>query len=397
MKRRYDITIVGGGMVGLAVAGLLARNDDLSITLLDSGQRPVFDVGNETSLRVSAIAPGSAEILAGIGAWPAIIDERACPYRAMKVWDAGGSVEGPEVLSFDAAEFGVAQLGYIVENQLIRHALLQVLDQTHVNVCFDTPIKSIDRSGRRFVIELESAGRLTPDLLVGADGARSMVRGSAGIAITSWPHAQQAFVTMLEPEFSHRSTAWQRFLKDGPIGLLPLSNGLLSIVWSTTQEQANAALGMSDDELAAVLTRITGGVLGELRPAGSRGAFPLRSQLAANYVQDGVALVGDAAHSIHPLAGQGVNLGFADAQSLANVVTDALSAGENPGDLPILRKYERARKGINATMLHFMDGMNRLFSNDSEPLARFRGAGMVLFNKSGPLRARVVETALGIR
>jgi 2-octaprenylphenol hydroxylase len=397
MNRHYDVVIVGAGMVGLAAACLLAQNDQLRITILDAGKRPVFNSADDISLRVSAIAPGSLEILAAIGAWDEISATRVCPYRDMKVWDASGSVEGPETLSFAAAEFAVPQLGFIVENLLIQQALLRQLEKTEVSVHFEMPIRSVTSAAHRFEVELESGEKMTPDLLVGADGARSMVRDSAGIAIQSWPHAQKAFVTCVEVEKSHQNTAWQRFLQDGPIGLLPLSDGRISIVWSTTPEKADEALGLPDEELSAVLTELTDGSLGTLTPAGPRGAFPLQSQHAATYVQDGLVLIGDAAHTVHPLAGQGVNLGFADAAELASVIAAALAENENPGDLPTLRKYERARKGANKTMLHFMDGLNRLFSNESQPLSRLRGAGMFLFNKSGPLRNHAVQTALGIR
>lgn len=397
MSREYDIVVVGAGMVGLSAACLLARDERLRVTVVDAGPRPVFDPGDEVSLRVSAIAPGSVDILSRIGAWQAIQAARVCPYRNMKVWDAAGSVDGPETLSFEAAEFAVPQLGFIVENVLIQHALLQQLEMTGAEVCFDTPLESIDRTGHRFELELASGEKLTPDLLVGADGARSFIRDNAGIAVRSWPHAQKAFVTCLQTETGHHNTAWQRFLEDGPIGLLPLSDGRVSIVWSTTHEKAEEALSMSDDELSGLLAEITDGALGNLTPAGPRGAFPLKSQHAAEYVQDGLVLIGDAAHTVHPLAGQGVNLGLADADELARVVLDALASDENPGDLPTLRKYERARKGANKTMLRFVDGLNRLFSNRSAPLARLRGVGMYIFNKSGLIRERAVQTALGIR
>ena len=397
MKRSYDIVIVGAGMVGLTAAALLSENDQLHITVIDAQKRPVFEPDAELSLRVSAIAPGSVEILSAIGAWDEIASTRVCPYRDMKVWDAAGNVDGPETLSFGAAEFAVAQLGFIVENVLTQHALLRKIDQTEVAVHFETAIRSVDRSGHRFKVELESGETLSPDLLVGADGANSFVRNSAGIDIETWPHEQKAFVTCLQPEFSHCNTAWQRFLQSGPIGLLPLSDGRVSIVWSTTPDQAEAALAMSEDELSAKLADVTDGVLGRLTPAGPRGAFPLNSQHAKEYVQDGLVLIGDAAHTVHPLAGQGVNLGFADANALANVIRKALQADENPGDLPALRIYERAQKGANKTMLHFMDGLNKLFSNDSESLARLRGVGMYAFNKSGPLREHAVKVALGIR
>jgi len=179
--------------------------------------------------------------------------------------------------------------------------------------------------------------------------------------------------------------------------MLPLADGRVSVVWSTTPEISDAALDMSDKALSGKLTELSDGALGKLTAAGPRGAFPLKSQHAAQYVQDGLALVGDAAHTIHPLAGQGVNLGFADASELAEIVGRALQADENPGDLPILRKYERARKGANKTMLYFMDGLNRLFSNRSVALAQLRGLGMTVFNRSGLVRQRIVQIALGIR
>jgi 2-octaprenylphenol hydroxylase len=397
VKRNYNIVIVGAGMVGLTAAGLLSKCDQLRITVVDAGKRPVFNAADDFSLRVSAIAPGSVNILSEIGAWNEIINTRACPYRHMKVWDAAGNVEGPETLSFDAADFAVAQLGFIVENALIRHALLRQIEKSNVDFCFDTAISAVSRSGHRFEIELESGEKLAPDLLVGADGANSFIRGSAGIGVRSWAHSQKAFVTCLEPEVDHHNTAWQRFLSTGPIGLLPLSDGRVSIVWSTTPEQAEEALGMTNDQLSAKLLQVTDGVLGKLAPAGARGAFPLKSQHAAAYVQDGIVLIGDAAHTVHPLAGQGVNLGIADARELATVISNALQTAENPGDLPVLRKFERAQKGANMTMLHFMDRLNKLFSNDSAALARLRGAGMYAFNKSGPVRQLAVQVALGIR
>ena len=397
MTRHYDVVIVGAGMVGLAAANLLVRNPQLHITVIDAGSRPDFTPDQDYALRVSAISPGSIDILTRAGAWADVAATRVSPYRDMKVWDAAGDVDGPETLKFDAAEFAVPQLGFIVENALIRQSLYHRLTQSEASLIFDAPIAEVKRDEHRFDLALASGDRFRPDLLIGADGARSFVRKAAGIAISSWPHAQKAFVTSLSPEHEHGETAWQRFLEDGPIGLLPLNDGRVSIVWSTTPDRADEAQSMSDTDLSALLTEITDGVLGKLTPAGPRGAFPLQSQHAARYVQDGLALIGDAAHTVHPLAGQGVNLGFADAEELANAVTTALAAGENPGDLPVLRRYERARKGANRTMLRFVDGLNRLFSNDSAPLARLRGAGMYVFNRSGPIRSRAVQTALGIR
>lgn len=400
MNRRFDILIAGAGMVGLTVALMLKRadaNDQLTITVVDAGKRPSFSPGLDVSLRVSAIASGTASLLARLGAWERIADTRVCAYRDMKVWDARGSVEGPETLRFDAAEFAVPQLGFIVENVLIQDALLALLDSTSVSINYETRIRSVKKCGGRFVVEYGDGETMTPELLLGADGASSFVRNSAGIAVKSWKYPQTALVTHLQPEFSHRNTAWQRFLATGPVALLPLLDGRVSTVWTTTPEQAQELVSMPEDQMASLLTDATDSVLGRLTASGPRGSFPLKSQHAHRYVLDGLALLGDAAHTVHPLAGQGANLGLADADMLAEVIAGAIAAGEYPGDLPVLRRYERARKAANMTMLRFIDGLNRLFSNESVPLARLRGVGMALFNKSGPIREYAVQVALGLR
>ena len=400
MKHQCDIVIVGAGMVGLTLANFLAQSeqcDNLNITVVDAGKKPAFAADADVSLRVSAIASGSAELFARLGVWDEIVNTRACPYQDMRVWDAAGHVEGPETLCFDAAEFAVPQLGFIVENVLIQVALLNKLESSAVTIKFETPITSMNKVGERFEVELADGQKLEPDLLIGADGAASFVRKNAGIGITSWLYSQSAFVTHLQPEISHRNTAWQRFLRTGPVGLLPLADGRVSTVWSTTAGQAAEALNASDEQLQVMLTEATDNVLGKLQPTGPRGSFPLKAQHADQYVLAGLALVGDAAHAVHPLAGQGANLGLADAETLATVITDALNANENPGDLPLLRNYERTRKGANKTMLHFIDALNRLFSNDSTSLARLRGTGMRIFNSSGPIRTHAVQVALGIR
>jgi 2-octaprenylphenol hydroxylase len=396
MKQPIDIVIVGAGMVGLAIANLLGKSDLANVTVIDAGKKPIFSLEDDLSLRVSAIAPGSAELLRAIGVWDEIATERACPYRDMRVWDAAGHADGPETVAFSAAEFAAPQLGFIVENILVRTALLNKVAQTNVATRFETTIKSMRKSSNRYELELDSGRTLAPELVIGADGARSFIRDAAAIEIDSWPHEQKAFVTHLMPELDHRNTAWQRFLTDGPLGILPLHDGRVSIVWSTTPENADDALAMTDEQLASRLTDISGGVLGRLTPSGDRGAFPLESQHAKHYVTPGLALVGDAAHAIHPLAGQGVNLGFADAIKLAEVLVSALEGGEFIGDRPVLRKYERARKGDNQLMLNFVRGLNKLFSAEYSSLQPLRGAGMAAFNKSGPLREHAVRVALGL-
>jgi 2-octaprenylphenol hydroxylase len=399
VNRQFQILIVGAGIAGLTVAALLARSkcrEQLKIAIVDAGTRPVFDVSDEVSLRVSAIASGSADIFASVDVWQSIVGQRACPYRDMRVWDSGGFAEGPDTLRFEAAEFAVSELGFIVENVLIQHALLQQLDILEQPVEFETPIQSLTELDPRFSVEFAGGNSMTADLIIGADGAASFVRNTAGISVNAWAYAQTAFVTHLWPEKDHRHTAWQRFLRSGPVALLPLADGRVSVVWSTTPRQAKQAIAASDDELSAMLSEATDFVLGKLIPDGPRGTFPLKAQHASHYVLPGLALVGDAAHTVHPLAGQGANLGLADAARLVGVIGDAVGNDEHPGDLPVLRRYERARKGANQTMLYFIDSLNRLFASESASVERLRSSGMRLFNKSGPIRERAVQVALGL-
>jgi 2-octaprenylphenol hydroxylase len=398
MNRRYRIAIVGGGITGLMSAALLARDktaDRLDITLLDAAPRPSFSPDDDVALRVSAISTGSAGLFAAAGAWEHVIATRASAYERMRVWDENDTPDGAASLDFDAAEFAVPQLGFIVENLLLQEALLQQLDDGPVELKFSSPLRAMRRSGRRYGLELDTGDVLDADLVIAADGARSLVRSAAGIATNEWPYRQTALVTHAQPSRPHGATAWQRFLRDGPLGLLPLADGRVSVVWTTTPEQASAALDADEEAAGQMLSEASDGVLGELTIAGPRGAFPLCARHAHDYVLPNLALVGDAAHAIHPLAGQGANLGLQDAAELASQVRQALEAGLHPGDRPVLRRYERARKGANATMLHFMTGLNRLFATDSTLIGGLRSAGMRAFNRSGPLRERAVRVALG--
>jgi 2-octaprenylphenol hydroxylase len=382
MNRKYDVLIVGAGVTGLTVAALLAQckySSQLRLTVVDAAPRPVHDPESGVALRVSAIATGSARLLESVGAWQHVGETRASAYETMRVWDESIEPDSGSALRFDAAEFGVPQLGFIVENVLIQHALLAVLDNLDVTLTFNTRIDS-----------------LKADLVIGADGSRSFVREKVGIKTQDFPYGQTAFVTHLKPEQPHCHAALQRFTQDGPLGMLPLADGRISVVWSIHDVLAERVQAASDEELGEILSAASDYALGNLEVAGPRGGFPLCARHATQYVTAGVALIGDAAHAVHPLAGQGANLGLQDAAKLADVINTALGDAEHPGDRPVLRRYERARKGENATMLHFMTGLNKLFATDSALVRELRINGMRLFNYSGPIRNHAVKVALGI-
>ncbi|MDJ0917061.1 MAG: FAD-dependent oxidoreductase [Woeseiaceae bacterium] len=393
MRDQYDVVVVGGGVVGLATAGLLAdASRRLKITVVDASTRPPRET-SELDLRVSAIANGSIDILDKLGAWDRIDSERRCAYEHMRVWDSADAPDSASALRFDADDFGLPYLGYIVENSAIQRALLHRLNVLGVNVRYGAGIDSIERREPRIVVSLDDGDTISADLLIGADGMRSRVRDCVGIDVTRIDYQQTAIVTHLRPERDHEATAWQRFLPTGPIALLPLADGRVSTVWSTNEP--DAALAADDEALGRLLTEASAAVLGELIVDGPRGSFPLNAHHAKNYVTENVALVGDAAHAVHPLAGQGANLGLQDAAMLAHTLAEAVSGGVHPGERRVLRRYERARKGENATMVHALTALNRLFASNLPFSSELRRTGMQLFNVSGPLRERVVERALG--
>jgi 2-octaprenylphenol hydroxylase len=398
VNKTFDVVIIGAGVTGLTVAALLAQSPQggrLRLTVIDAAARPLFSADDDVALRVSAVAMGSAALLESVGAWEFVQSSRVGAYDRMCVWDESDHADSSAALRFDAAEFAVPQLGFIVENVLLQQALLNVLDNSNVELIFAAPISALQKEEQKYRVTIENR-IFDADLVIGADGARSFVRDSVGISTRDWPYGQSALVTHLTPEKPHQNTAWQRFLRDGPLGMLPLSDGRISVVWSIGENTAERALAASDEELGEMLSAASDYVLGALTVAGPRGAFPLCARHAMNYVLPGIALIGDAAHAVHPLAGQGANLGLQDAAVLARVISTALANDECPGDRPVLRRYERERKGENAQMMHLMTGLNRLFATDSTLVRELRVIGMRLFNNSGPIRNRAVRVALGV-
>lgn len=389
MSRHYDVVIAGAGMVGTALACALA-DACRRVALLE--QRPPSPPGADIGLRVSAISPASQCILQRLNAWPAN-HPRISPYREMRVWDASGG----QGIHFDSADMGTAQLGWIVENQLLQFTLWRrAAAQTNVTLYCPAQLSDWRREGELIRLELDDATRLTADLLVGADGAQSRVRELAAIAIDRHEYRQCALVATVTTERPHQETAWQRFLPTGPLAFLPLADGRCSIVWSTRTELAESLLALDTEAFNARLSEAFDQRLGAVQVNGPRALFPLRLQHAQRYVQPGLALIGDAAHVVHPLAGQGVNLGFLDAASLAQVLRQAAARGHPLGALATLRRYERWRRSENQVMLAAMDGIERLFDNALPPLVWLRRNGLALTDQLKPFKRLFAARAMGL-
>jgi 2-octaprenylphenol hydroxylase len=386
----YDVAVVGGGMVGAALACALGRND-FSVVLVEAREPELEWDAAGYDLRVSAITRASQQMLQNLGAWQAMAADRVTPYEHMHVWDRAGFGE----IHFDAADIAEPDLGHIVENRVIVRALWQSLDEAGVRVLAPARIGAFESGEEGVRLTLGDGRTLQVGLIAGADGARSQVRELAGIASRSESYEQNAVVATVRAEQGNRSTAWQHFMADGPLALLPLETELFSIVWTNSPNEAGQLCALDDDAFNDRLTAASESRLGRLEVRGARAAFPLRLQHAEHYVQPGLALVGDAAHVIHPLAGQGVNLGFLDAGALLDALSRGRERGRAPGDLTTLRAYERGRKGHNTATQLAMDAFKHLFSNDSATLSIVRNLGLGVAGRLPPLRRLFEKVALG--
>ncbi len=388
---QFDALIVGGGMVGATLACALA-DSSLRVALIEGGapRDPRRDEPHD--LRVSAITRASRQVFTALGAWEGMVARRVSPFREMQVWDATGAGE----IHFDSAEIGEAELGHIIENRVVQIALWERLrNAENVSVFCPAACARLRREAGLIHARLEDGRELSARLVVGADGAQSRVRQFAHIPVHGWQYDQHGLVATVRSELPHRETAWQRFLPEGPLAFLPLHDGRCSIVWSTAPEHAARLQAMEDAAFCEELGRAFGGKLGRIEETSARAAFPLRLQHAECYVAAGIALIGDAAHSVHPLAGQGVNLGILDAASLAEVLLDAHAANKDIASLAVLRRYERWRKGHNLLMMAAMDGFKRLFGSEWWPLRGARNAGLTLTNRLSPAKQLIMAQAMG--
>jgi 2-octaprenylphenol hydroxylase len=385
----FDVIIVGGGLTGCGFALRLAQCG-LKAAVVET-RSPQLAAGTaDWDSRIYALSPGSIDYLAECGAWQGVDRNRVMPVEDMLVYGD----DAQSNLGFSAYETGLRELAVIVESRQVEAALWRELKQRpEVAVFAPAACRGLMIDDHAATLELDDGRRLSARLLVGADGGDSWVRGQAGISVNARPYGQTAVVANFETEVPHRGTARQWFRRDGILALLPLPGARVSMVWSTRGEHAAELSALHDQALAARVAEASAQALGNLRVITAAAAFPLRLQRVSRLVKPRLALIGDAAHNVHPLAGQGVNLGFRDARALAGVIA-ARGAQTDCGDYFLLRRYERARREDIAAMQLATDTLQRLFNNDVEWLARARNFGLRLTNRGRGLKNLLVQHAV---
>jgi len=407
-RSQFDVVIVGAGIAGSALACALA-DTKLRVALIEvqplATAMPAPAAGvNGFDGRVSALTVASEQLLTRLGAWQAITAQRVCGYREMQVWDADGTGS----IHFNSADIHRPVLGHIVENRLITAALaLQLPLIGNVSVLAPQQLRSMTpRDGGGHHLQLDSGLAIEADLVVGADGAMSIVRKLAGLKTREWDYGHHAIVATVQTTQPHQLTAWQRFMPSGPLALLPLETGPLepsdcsqqfcSIVWSAQSERAQELMQLDDDAFRAALAQAFEHRLGDIAAISKRFMFPLKQRHAVDYIAPGIALIGDAAHTIHPLAGQGINLGLLDVVALAESLLHASSRGLACGDGAVLGRYQRARKGHNLLMMGVMEGFKRLFEQPALPLRWLRNEGLRQVDAKPWLKREIMRQAMGL-
>lgn len=383
-------------MVGSALA-LALQGSGLNIIVVDGGPLSVkpFDTQAPFEPRVSALSAASQRILQRLDVWDGIAQRRASPYGDMQVWDGSGTGQ----IHFSAASVHADVLGHIVENRVVQDALLDRLHDCDIGLLANARLEQMRRSGDDWLLTLADGRQLRAPLVVAADGANSAVRKLTGTATREWDYLHHAIVTSVRTERSHHKTAWQRFTDNGPLAFLPLERAgehWCSIVWSVTPNEAERITALDDATFCRELEQAFEGRLGPVMAADPRVCVPLRQRHAKRYVAEGLALIGDAAHTIHPLAGQGVNLGFLDAAVLAEVLLHAVERGERLADIRVLSRFERRRMPHNLALMAAMEGFERLFQADQLPLRWLRNTGLKLVNQMPEAKATFVRQALGL-
>lgn len=403
MSSKFDIIIVGGGMVGLAMAASLAETElnilliekqdlsnDLETDLLDD--KNVSD--NDFDVRVSAISPGNRDFLSKLSAWQNIPSQRQAHYQKMEVWDGDGTGK----IEFSAAKIAQPDLGVIVENRIIQAALLKTIHSFgNIQCCFGLELEHIESFDDYVELSLSDGSLYKSQLLIGADGANSVVREKFGIESKQNNYSQIAYVANVKTELSHQDTAWQRFTPTGPVAFLPLANDhLCSVVWSIDEEKGEQLKDLSSQEFSEKLQYAFESKLGKVTAISRHFGFPLVKRHSQDYLARRMALIGDAAHTIHPLAGQGVNLGFQDVACLSELVIELHQQKRDFGLKENLRPFERERKTENLIMQNAMSGFKTLFANQSMPVTLIRNFAMSALNKIPMAKELMIKKAMGL-
>jgi 2-octaprenyl-3-methyl-6-methoxy-1,4-benzoquinol hydroxylase/2-octaprenylphenol hydroxylase len=386
----HDVAIVGAGMVGAALALRLA-DTGFDVALIEAREPQPWRADDEVDLRVVAMAPSSVAFLDHVGAWREIAASRACAYTRMHVWDASA----PGELNFDANEQGDAALGFIVENRLIQSVLWNTLAKADVTLRVPANVISSDIDADRRTLALDDGTALSARLVIAADGAESALRKMAGIDVDERGYGQRAIVAHVTTEHPHASTAWQRFLPHATLAFLPLGDGRSSIVWSAPGDEVDRLLALDNAAFCRELGAAFDFRLGTVAATTKRVAIPLRLLLAKRYTAPRLALVGDAAHVVHPLAGQGVNLGLRDAVELADALIDARDAKRDFAADFVLRRYERRRRSDDSLSAYAFDAIQRVFGSQSLPLAAVRGTALSIVDRVPPLKRLFARHAAG--
>lgn len=390
-----DIVIVGGGLNGPALALALAQSGR-SVTIIDSQSRPVLE-GAEFDGRSYALALASQRLLAALGVWGSVADE-AQPMLDIKVSDGrAGEGAGPFFMHFDHREIEEGPMGYMIEDRFLRRALFDAMDQeAAITQLFETRVVSQEVTSTGVQVSLGNGKTLSARLLVGADGRSSGTAKRAGIGRTGWGYGQTALVACVAHELPHEGVAHQFFMPPGPLAILPLPGNRSSIVWSETDARAKEIQALDDDAYLEVLRPRFGDFLGEISLEGKRFTYPLNLTLANSFIGERLALVGDAAHGMHPIAGQGLNAGLRDVGALAEVISDAAQRGEDFASPLVMERYQQWRRFDTTTLAVATDGFNKLFSNDNPLLRAGRDLGMGIVNAIPALRRGFIREAAGL-